>query len=204
MLAAMLVPNPEKRITAVDALRLPFFAPCRERAWAAGRDPFSVRCIDAGGAGSAQCRSMFPNRLPHGMQLLRAPAGMSPPLELLFAKERAELQRLPPVWNHIPGRDVSEMMRVILIDWLAEVAMEYKLHIRTFFVCVDLVQVSFCFATPLIVLFCRACIDLPKQYRSSHAYSHPYIYSVVWRAWTCPVRSYNCSAWVACSSRASC
>ena len=53
MLAAMLVPNPEKRITAVDALRLPFFAPCRERAWAAGRDPFSVRCIDAGGAGSA-------------------------------------------------------------------------------------------------------------------------------------------------------
>ena len=170
MLAAMLVANPAKRISAVEALRLPFFAPCRERAWAAGRNPFAVRCIDAGAADSAQCRSMFPNILPHGMQLLRPPAGMSPPLELLFAKERTELQRLPPVWNHIPGRDVSEMMRVILIDWLAEEAMEDKLHIRTFFVCVDLVQVRVCMLLcsifALIRIGCKSSFGPHTLYRT--------------------------------------
>ncbi len=33
-------------------------------------------------------------------------------------------------------RDINVVMRAILVDWLVEVAEEYKLHAETLFVCV--------------------------------------------------------------------
>jgi len=69
-------------------------------------------------------------RSHHQVSLSREPYAHEIITHLLETQERT-----PPITWHI-HQNISSMMRVVLVDWLIEVAHEYHLHEQTLFLCI--------------------------------------------------------------------